>query len=270
MPIGISKKLSVSCRADVYDERSNRIVIDQNPENKATSMHANLQNRKLTGWIFQTAVTTAMVLFLDASLHAQYGHGGSDGRHSGSHSGGHMGSGGGHHHTGGGSGHYGGSHYGGFGASGIGLSFGAGYSSFGYPGLGYSNFGVGPSLGYSNFGVGPSLGYGTFGVGPSLGYSNFGYSNYGYVPRAVYVAPAYNYSSSRAPAVQYQSTTQLVPSYARSGYSSMRPSSALPPVTLNADGTPKGELRPGMVLPDGAIVVSVGQSSPAPAPPASR
>ena len=183
--------------------------------------------------------------------HAAGGHmGGAGGAH---HSGGAMSGGahhaggsmsGGTHHSGSysGSHHHGGSsYYGGFGGIGIG-----GFSS---PyGLGYSNYG----LGYSNYGLGNSN-YGR-------SYSNYGlgYSNYGYSAQPYYSAPVYNYSTSRASA--YQQPTQYSNSGYSTGYSTV--ASPTPRVTLNPDGTPSGELRPGMVLPDGAIVVSVGASTP--------
>ena len=127
----------------------------------------------------------------------------------------------------GGSHHSGGFYYGGIGGFGLG--------GFGYPygGLGYSNYG----LGYSNYG---------------RGYSNYGlgYSNYGYYAQPSYSTPVYNYYSN-SQASSYQDPYQY-----SSGYSSVPTASQR--VTLNADGTPSGDLRPGMVLPDGAIVVSVG------------
>ncbi len=210
-------------------------------------MLATSQTSTVIRWTGSIAVVAMVVLGLRPSLRADDGYG------VGGHSGGHLG-------------------------SGTGISYGFGYPAMGNSGHGSSNFGVGPSLGFSYFGVGPSLNYSNFGVGPSLNYSNFGvspslrysnlgysnlgYSNFGYVPRLPYVAPTYDYSSSRALGGSYQ--TPSAHPYLAPRYSSMN--APLPPrVAMNADGTPAGELRPGMILPDGAIVVSVGQAVAQPA-----
>ena len=140
--------------------------------------------------------------------------------------GGHMGGHTGGMHHGGMSGgvHHGGSHhYGGYGGYG-----GLGGFGYGLGGLGYSGFGGYGGLGYSSYG----LGYG-YGSGYGTGY----YSSYGsYAPQyysarpvaSVYVAPTYSYA-------QPQMRAQVV-----------------------NPATPGSDLRPGMVLPDGAIVTSVG------------
>jgi hypothetical protein len=136
------------------------------------------------------------------------------------------------------------SHYGGYG--GYGGSFG-GIGIGGYSGLGYSNFG-----GYSGFGY--PYGYSSSRLGYSgLGYSTLGYSNTGYAGLSYS-----NYSSAR-PSVYYSPSysqaygspsTVVVPSVQRNSNVYSGP--------VAADGSPTGDLRPGMVLPDGAVVVSVG------------
>jgi hypothetical protein len=195
----------------------------------------------------------------------QHGHGGGGhggGGHGGGHSGGHMGghSGGGHvghsghsgmhsggvsHHSGhsGHSGHYGVySGYGGYG----------GYGGLGIGGIGYSGFG---------YGFGSPIGYGS----SRLGYSNYGYSNYGYN----------GYSAARPVYSTYVTPTYVNPTYVTPNYSTpyvvSRPAVVASPTMqetssnvytggVAADGSPTGDLRPGMVLPDGSIVVSVGSA----------
>jgi len=158
--------------------------------------------------------------------------------------------------------------YGGFGG-GYGIGIG-GYSGFG----GRSGFGVNSGFGgYSGFGVnsgfggyGPNYGYGSnYGYGGSrLGYSGLGYSNLGY-SNSYFARPSINYS--RLYSSGYASPHYLTP-YA-SGYNvQMAPSINVPVRNSNvysgpmsSDGQPTGDLRPGMVLPDGAVVVSVGSRS---------
>ena len=142
--------------------------------------------------------------------------------------GGHMGAGhvggmgGGSMHHGGS--HYGGSHYGGYGGG------------LGGIGIGYGGYGLG---GYSGFG-----GYGGYGNYGNSGYSS--YSGYGsYAPQYysarptanVYIAPTYGYAQPQVYNIQ--------------GYSTQMPTQVNP-------SAPGSDLRPGMVLPDGAIVTSVG------------
>ncbi len=175
------------------------------------------------------------VAFASSNAFAQHGHAGSG--HAG---GGHAG-GGQVGHMGGGSVHHGGSHHGGYGG-GYGGGIGIGIGSYGLGGLGYSGFGGYGGLGYSSL----SLGYGNYG-GYSP-YSSYGssYSGYGsYAPQfysarpaaSIYIAPAYSYAQPQTYRVQ--------------GYSTQMPAQVQP----SAAGS---DLRPGMVLPDGAIVTSVG------------
>lgn len=172
--------------------------------------------------------------------------GGHGGGHSGGHGGGHAGavhSGGGSHYSGhsnfGGYGNYGG-YGGGYGRSGISIGIGS------YPG-----FGVNSGFG----GYGSSYGYG----GSRLGYSNQGYSGLGYsnnysAQPSVYYSPSY---SSGYVSPQY--VAPYVVSRPRVNVQQSNPNVYSGP--MSADGQPTGDLRPGMVLPDGAIVVSVGSSS---------
>ncbi len=199
-------------------------------------------------------IASSLLMFcVDAPIQAQHsGHmGGAGGAH---HSGGSMSGGmhhaggsmtGGSHHGGSTSGshhHGGGSYYGGFGGVGIG--------GFGYPyGVGYSSFGLSSPY-----------------YGRSYSNSGLGYSNYGYSARPSYSAPVYNYYTTPSPTYYYQPTPYNNSGYSNSGYSASYSNvpAASASVTLNPDGTPAGELRPGMVLPDGAIVISVGTSTPGP------
>ena len=139
--------------------------------------------------------------------------------------GGHMGAGhvggmgGGSMHHGGS--HYGGSHYGGYGGGlgGIGIGYG-GYGLGGYSGLG----------GYGNYG---NSGYSSY-----SGYGSYAPQYYSARPTAnVYIAPTYGYAQPQVYNIQ--------------GYSTQMPTQVNP-------SAPGSDLRPGMVLPDGAIVTSVG------------
>ncbi len=143
------------------------------------------------------------------------------------HHGGHSGSGhmGGSHHSGmGGGGHHHHHHssfggYGGFGNSG--LSIGLGYGGLGYGGYG--------GLGYSGYGS-------SYGLGRSYYSSRPAISSYA-SPSYSYPVPQLSYSSrATAPSVTYSQG---------STYSSQ------------SNPEPSSDLRPGMVLPDGSIVVSV-------------
>ena len=180
--------------------------------------------------------------------HSGGGHSGgghSGGGHSMGHSGGAHMSGGSNHS--GHSSHYGG-YGGGFGGVGIGGYSGLGYSSFGgYGGYGYP-------YGYSNSRLGYSgMGYSNLGYS-NLGYSGLGYSTYSSARPSVYYSPS-NSQAFVSPQMtnQYYSaspTTVVVPSVQRNSNVYSGP--------VAADGSLSGELRPGMVLPDGAVVVSVG------------
>ena len=159
--------------------------------------------------------------------------------HGGGHSGGHTGGG----HVGGGA-HHGGHHY-----SGGGIGVGIGYGGLGYGGLGYGGIGYG------------GIGYGGMGYG-GMGYSGFGMSTlpYGYRYGAPYgySMPSYRYSAPGYGAPRYSS-----PSYSSRGYTAPSYSSGVVVQAQSSkvwDGV--SDLKPGMVLPDGAIVVSVGPSVP--------
>jgi hypothetical protein len=185
-------------------------------------------------------ILSVSVAFASSNAFAQHhGGGGGGGGHAG---GGHMGGShmGGSHMggMGGGSMHHGGSHYGGYGGGFGGIGIGIG--SYGLGGFGYSGFGGYGGLGYSSL----SLGYGGYG---NYGYSGYSpYSSYGsYAPQyysarpvtSVYIAPTYSYAQPQAYSVQ--------------GYSTQMPAQVNP-------SAPGSDLRPGMVLPDGAVVTSVG------------
>jgi hypothetical protein len=145
-----------------------------------------------------------------------------------------------------------------FGVGSTQIGFGVGYPGFAYSGLGYQ-MGI-PAyrpLGYRGPGPGfpplpppfpipprPAI------IVPELPIYRDVYS-----ARVPYQQPSVPYQQ---PSAQYQSP-RIVPESNRG--SSVTPRSSVP---LNPDGTPAGELRPGMVLPDGAIVLSVGPSSSQP------
>jgi hypothetical protein len=170
---------------------------------------------------------------VSAAEHGGGGHGG--GGHGG---GGHGGGGHGGHHHGGGS---------------FGIGFYGGYGGFGYGGLGY------PGYGYSGYGY-PGLRYPGYGYpGGALRYGGYGYPVYGgyYGRRAVYaypVGPRYGYPRRTVGRVYITSPQRVdvVP------LPRERESRDYYPGTINERGEPIGELRPGMVLPDGSVVVSVG------------
>ena len=156
----------------------------------------------------------------------------------------HMGSVGGIHHNGGSTHHYGG--YGGY--SGIGIYGLGGYGLGGY-GLGYSGFG--------NYGSPYGYGYGS-GYGSGIGYSNY----YSARP-STYYPPTYspNYVIPQYPVLRPGQYTVMPSSTVASRMVSPQTTSNVYSGPVSAEGQPTGELRPGMVLPDGAIVVSVGSSS---------
>ena len=155
----------------------------------------------------------------------------------------HMGSGGGVYHNGSSTHHYGG--YGGY--SGVGIYGLGGYGLGGY-GPGYSGLGN-----YSSpYGYGYGSGYG----------SGIGYSNYNSARQSTYYAPAYssNYVMPQYPVLRPSQYTVMPSSTVASWMVSPQTSSNVYSGAVSAEGQPTGDLRPGMVLPDGAIVVSVDSS----------
>lgn len=141
--------------------------------------------------------------------------------------------------------------YGGIGYSGLGYSSlrlgygGLGYGGLGYGGLGYGGLGYG-GLGYSGLGYG-GLGYGGLGYG-GIGYgsplSGYGYDSLSSMRHRDYVSP---YSYNVLPPVARYSV-QRVPNV-----QSLR---SAPGMRVNPDDE-NVQLRPGMVLSDGATVISV-------------
>ncbi|MCA9191585.1 MAG: hypothetical protein KDB03_07480 [Planctomycetales bacterium] len=198
----------------------------------------------------QLILFVAGLLCFPAAVLAQHGHGGHG--HSGSHgfSGGYTG---GHSH----------SNYGGRGGVSIGIGLG---SALGGYGLGYGSLGYGSysGLGYSGY-RGPSYGMYGSGISLSIGPSYYGssrlYSNYYsvpatgaylYNPPVVYTAPTTAYSYA-APTAVVVPQSNVVPN---TNYSVARPTV----------GNTAGELRPGMVLEDGATVISVQPIGSTPSP----
>ncbi len=175
---------------------------------------------------------------------------------------------------------------------------GHGYSGIGHSGLGYGYGGIGSynslSIGRGGFSlsigsVSPyGLGYDPYSYG-GLGYSGFDLGRYGYgataLPYSGYsgYSSAYRYSpyySARSsfdlqydpippsglPGIQYDgSTNSLDNLYGVPGYYSdfrHQPSVLLPSdaaaMAQRPELAPADELRPGMILPDGSKVISVG------------
>ena len=198
---------------------------------------------------------------------------------------------------------YGGIGYGGLGHSGLGysglgyggLGYGLGYGGLGYGGLGYGGLGYG-GLGYGGLGYGlgyGGLGYGGLGYGPTglsgLGYSssyglggmgyggtaynrlNYGIGGLGYGSSlGVYDYPPYSSSS-----IYVAASYSVVPgsNYSRTSQPGRTATNSVPRVY--ASPAPAGgqrnaslpnDLRPGMVLPDGAVVTSVGPLRPLTSP----
>jgi len=189
-------------------------------------------------------LATSLTIASGSAYGQRYGGGHMGGGHmGGGHTGRmhHGGMGGGVYH--GGSHHYGGyGGYGGFGSYGLGgLGYGGlgysglGYGGLGYSGLGYSGYGGYGGLGYSRLALGYGSGYGT-GYSAYSGYGSYAPQFYSRPAANVYVAPAYSYAQPQTYRVQ--------------GYSTQ-----MPQVNPSAPGS---DLRPGMVLPDGAVVTSVG------------
>jgi hypothetical protein len=201
----------------------------------------------------------------------------------------------------GGGGHYG-SHYGGLGVGGFGLSLGLGtgysglgysglgYRGLGYSGLGYSGFGYG--LGYSGLGYGlgySGLGYSGLGYGPT-GLSGLGYSSGYGLGGMGYGGPAYNslnygigglgygtnlgvydYAPYSSSSIYVAPSYSVVPgaTYPRSSQPGRTATNSVPrvyaspaPTGGQRTGSLPNDLRPGMVLPDGAVVTSVGPLRP--------
>lgn len=148
-------------------------------------------------------------------------------QHSGGYSGGHGGHSGAHvggTHSGGT--HHGSHHYSGGGVTMGGIGFGIGFGGMGFGGLGYSG------LGYS------SSRYGVRGYPYSSGF-RYGAPYVNLVPSYRYAVPSRSYRYASPPV-----TSRVVPSTAPRVW----------------DGV--SDLKPGMVLPDGAMVISVGPSVP--------
>ncbi len=165
--------------------------------------------------------------------------------------------GGGGHSSRGYSGHGHGGHHGGFSSSFYGGNYGRGHSGFSI------SIGGGYPFGFGGFGFGGLGGYGYGGYGyPYSSYSSLyrGYSPYysssglGY-----YRTPSYRY----VPADPYQSGyrygTAPAASYGVPGYSSEyahQPSND--PNSSAENWESSSDLRPGMILPDGSTVISIG------------
>jgi hypothetical protein len=243
-------------------------------------------------------LVAAVSCFASPHSYAQHRGGGNPGGGGGSHaggehpgSGGHMGGNPGYRHAGSGYGRsYGQSIYGysnraysNYGNSrpslslsigGLGGGLSLGYSSLGYRGLGYSGVG----LGYGGLGYG-GLGYG------DLGYSNASYgsvysSTYGagygsYGPYSLRSGMGYSTNGLHG----YQPAAAAATSDYRTGYTPSYSGNTYRQGVVTSNRQPSGattpDLRPGMVLPDGSTVISVGpiggtnsQSTQAPAQPA--
>lgn len=184
-----------------------------------------------------------------SSLMAQH-HGG--GHHGGGHHGGGHHGGGHHHHH-----HHHHHDHGHFGGYGFGSGF---YGGNLYSGSGFSiSIGGGYPYGYSGFGYG-SLGYG--GLGDSYRYPATGYSPI--YRGSTYYGSAYpGFSYDTAPAYGgsvYPYESAIEPQYGVPGYRSefQHQPIAEPPYSVGRVDPSSSDLRPGMVLPDGSTVVSVG------------
>ena len=194
------------------------------------------------------------------------GHGGGQGM--GSHAGGNAGYHGSHgsHGNWGGGAAYGRGFPGGaiyLGGWGGGISFGNFYGGGGYP----FRSGV-----YGNRYIAPNFyGYPYGGYGLRI-YSNYGYSSYGYVPPAVDGSyPYYGGSSFYSPPTAY-GLPVYSPDVAGGAIPNFVPDAQLPQIdnpllnqlTVQPMASPDvaGDLRPGMVLPDGSRVVAVEPIDP--------
>ena len=196
-------------------------------------------------------VTGVLTLFLSSTCMAQ--HHGHHGHHGGGISVGGY-SGGHHHHSGG---FYGGSFYGG-GLYGSSIGYGCGLygSSFGYgsglygSSLGYRGGLYGSSFGYASGLYGSSFGYGGYNTYPGY-YSNPRVRSYGVYSAPIVIAPRY-YSAS-----PFNSYGVVVPQQSVAMPVYPAPAAVAPSTGAQTGGPYQGELRPGMVLPDGAVVISV-------------
>ena len=174
-------------------------------------------------------VTGVLTLFLSSTCMAQ--HHGHHGHHGGGISAGGY-SGGHHHHHGGG--FYGGGLYG---------------SSFGY-GSGLYGSSFGSSFGYGSGLYGSSFGYGGYNSYPGY-YSIPRVRSYGVYSAPIVIAPRY-YSAS-----PFNSYGVVVPQQRVAMPVYPAPAAVAPSTGAQTGGPYQGELRPGMVLPDGAVVISV-------------
>jgi len=164
------------------------------------------------------------------------------------------------HHHGGGyhGGGYHGSGYHGSGYHGSGYHGGGHFNSHhygsGYSGLHYNNHGGYYGGGsYYGGGYGGGLYGSSFGIGFGRSYypgsSYYGGSYYGNGGYSAYSYPTVR-SYSVVPTPVYATRVYSAPVYAAPAYSA--------PPLVQGNGI-QGELRPGMVLPDGAVVISVQQ-----------
>ncbi len=170
---------------------------------------------------------------------------------------------------------YGGLGYGSFGYGGLGYD-GLGYGAFGYPGPGYGYGGLG-GVGYNNYGL-SSYGLGLtsgLAIGRFDGVSPYASAYRGFYGSTPYYSPRYGLPLSEVDVNVYASPLNgyvPTPRYGVPGYSSEyshQPSSSPEPYSAGrfdetypdsqaATGSVDGELRPGMILPDGSKVISVG------------
>ncbi len=243
------------------------------------------------------AVTALSVSLAGSTASAQHHGGGHHSGHGGGHYGGYSGGHRGGHYGGYsgsgfslsiGSGSPYGLGYGGLGYGGLGYN-GLGYGAFGYPGPGYGYGGLG-GVGYSNYGLGS---YG-LGLTSGLAIGRFDYANpyssayrgYGsaYSPYyssryglnqsnldiSTYASPSAGYVPTDNYQPSYRYDSPATRSYGVPGYNSEfshQPSDAgrysagrfdeTYPNAGSTQGSNTGDLRPGMVLPDGSTVISV-------------
>lgn len=229
-------------------------------------------------------LTGVFSMFSPAAGFAQHHAGGGGVAGGGHHAGGMTNgmSGGGMHHGGGGfSG--GGVHHGGGGFSGGGMHHGGGGMTGGgmHHGGHHHSYGGGGYYGGNNF-YGLSIGFGNSGYG-GYPYGSSGYYGGGYYGRPYstsigsYSVRSYNVVPVPVPVPVYTTPVQSSPPVYRStpsysvGAPIQRGSLVTSSINPAVSGNPlEGELKPGMVLPDGAVVISVEPlRDPAPsAPPA--
>lgn len=213
------------------------------------SVIARYARRLLRGTLVLAAILAFPVVG-SAQHHGHHSHG-HHGHHGGGISGGGF-SGGHYHHHHHSSGFYSGGYYGGSGLYGglYGPSIGLSFRSAAYPG----SYNSGSSY-YSGSGYYSQ---------PYSGIQSYSVRPYTLVPSQVYVAPQYS------PPPVFRSSPQYplggIPQRGSVAPSPLTSTSAVPPSALSSDSTQtnqvggdpiNGELRPGMVLPDGSVVVSV-------------